>query len=782
MDKRLIALIILALIANLNALSYEYYKTLNGTEGTGSWDEFQRPSQVFIDSAGKIYVLNMPVAAHTIIKIYNPDLNYSNSKGTFGVDNMQFNDPRDIFVDKNGTIYVADTSNSRIQKFKIDSTTSTIIGQTGSIQYALTLPQGVIVDEFENVYIADTSNDRIIILNKNGLINATIDKVYKEGDQNYAFKTPKGVFLAPDEKIYITDSGNNRVQIFNKNLTFFGRVGTVGSTLNDPTKTFVDPKGKIYVADKGNNRIQIYDSNLTYITTIGGTTGNETYELNQPEGVGVDSKGFVYVADTGNNRVQIFKPISEELLKDEAINAINAGLNASATASGAIKAAENKIDYILSANCISPLDSLNSLNLSKFYYQMANSSLADALLNYNSKKYEKAALNATYAKINATEAELKANASIYYSDSYWNTPDQQPGLTFDKLIALNKEIDYLKNLSSAGAAIGSAANQSAIDNVFSRLNDATSKCRTGRYSESSKAAGDTSNSLELIVEPLEREIDYKLRVALDENEKLLTEIKENITKFNLGISTTGVESKISTAYSYLRNSSYIPTIPLVLSINGEIYNLTLVASGNATAFSSTYDLIRAEINSTEEMLLLMADSMKAYKQNINLSKVDELINVAKLNLSLSNFSEANESIMKAREEITLLWSSLNLTVLKIDNATAAIAQANASIASSKPFLFLAPNLNDAKRLLAEALSTLYSDPDDAKMLADNATALVNKEVRRIDSLKSSLVFGLIIIIIVIALVIFALRYHRSARKRKGERHGRERRERDVTYI
>lgn len=784
MNKNSILIVLLILIASLNAFSYQYYKTLNGSEGTGPWDAFYRPSQVFINSAGNIFVINMPIAAHNIIKIYNRDFTHNNSKGTFGIDNMQFSGPKDIFIDNNATIYIADTSNNRVQKFKIDSATSTIIGETGSIQYALTLPQGVALDESDNVYIADTSNNRVVIFNKDGLVTAIIDKAYKQGDQNYAFKTPKGVFIAPDGKIYITDSGNNRVQIFNKNFTFFERVGTLGSPLSDPTKTFVDSSGKIYVVDKGNNRVQVYDSNLTQIATIGGTNGNGTDELNHPEGAYVDSKGFVYVADTGNNRVQIFKPISEELLREEATNTINHALNISASASDAIKTAEEKMNYILYANCISPIDSINSLNLSKFYYQIANTSLGDALLNYNLRNYEDAITNATYAAMNATEAENKANSSIHSSGSYWNTPDQQPGLTFDKLIALNKEIDCLKSLNFAGAAINATVNQSTIDGFISSFNGATSNCRNTRYADSSKTASDVSNSIKLVLNPLEREIDFKLRNLLSESENTLIEIKNNITKFNLNMSTADTENKIGAAYAYIRNSTYIPAIPLVISISSDVKNFSSLASGNTNVLLSTYDSIKDEINSTEKMLSDVAALIAAYKQDVNLTKVDELINEAKLSLSASNFSEANQSIIMAKEEIVLLWESINSTILKINNAELAITQANASIlqASSASFLILSPNLNDAKKLFAEALSNLYSNPGEAKKLAENATALVEKEVKRVDSLKSSLVLSFALVIVVLVLILIALRYHRPARKEKGEKHGRKRKERDTSYI
>ncbi|MGL1525936.1 hypothetical protein ACSTH9_23375, partial [Vibrio parahaemolyticus] len=72
--------------------------------------------------------------------------------------------PRDIWVDANGFIYIADAGNHRIQKWGQGA----VSGQTvagglgaGSDSTQLNSPQGVFVDPQFNIYVADSGNHRV---------------------------------------------------------------------------------------------------------------------------------------------------------------------------------------------------------------------------------------------------------------------------------------------------------------------------------------------------------------------------------------------------------------------------------------------------------------------------------------------------------------------------------------------------------------------------------------------------------------------------------------------
>lgn len=81
-----------------------------------------------------------------------------------GTEQKKLNDPQDIFYDKNGFYYVADTGNNRV--LKLDKNFKVLGEITEADGTSLSSPTGVSADEYGDVYIADSGNGRIIHLDK----------------------------------------------------------------------------------------------------------------------------------------------------------------------------------------------------------------------------------------------------------------------------------------------------------------------------------------------------------------------------------------------------------------------------------------------------------------------------------------------------------------------------------------------------------------------------------------------------------------------------------------
>lgn len=98
------------------------------------------------------------------IQKFSNDGTYLSQWGTKGVANGQFQGPSGLSIDANDSIYVTDKNNNRVQVFTTEGQFLTKFGSTGSGDGQLTDPEGVGVDkESGTVYVADTGNSRIVV-------------------------------------------------------------------------------------------------------------------------------------------------------------------------------------------------------------------------------------------------------------------------------------------------------------------------------------------------------------------------------------------------------------------------------------------------------------------------------------------------------------------------------------------------------------------------------------------------------------------------------------------
>jgi sugar lactone lactonase YvrE len=230
--------------------------------------------------------------------------------GSKGSGAGKFDRPSALAIDNKGNVYVADTYNSRIQKF---TSTGKFLYQWGGWPQ-LSWTQGVAVDKSNYVYVSDSSYARINKFTANGKL---IKKWGSYGTGNYQFSQPKGLAVDKSGYVYVVDSWNHRIMKFTSNGTFITKWGKRGSGSGDfyyPVGIAVDKSGNIYVADNWNDRVQKFNSNGKFITEWGGW-GTDNGEFNNPEGVAVDEFGFVYVADTWNDRIQKFTPKGKFITK-----------------------------------------------------------------------------------------------------------------------------------------------------------------------------------------------------------------------------------------------------------------------------------------------------------------------------------------------------------------------------------------------------------------------------------------------------------------------------------
>lgn len=130
------------------------------------------------------------------------------------------------------------------------------------------------------------------------------------GSGDGQFLDPIGVAIADDGTVFVVDDERDVIQRFAADGTFelsFGGHGTAPGQLNFSGMMAIDADGTVWVADFGNGRIQAFTPDGTFIAAFG-TKGAAAGMLNAPNDVAVDEHGRIWVADTDNLRVQVFDP------------------------------------------------------------------------------------------------------------------------------------------------------------------------------------------------------------------------------------------------------------------------------------------------------------------------------------------------------------------------------------------------------------------------------------------------------------------------------------------
>ncbi|MDX6450512.1 MAG: tripartite motif-containing protein 71 [Gaiellaceae bacterium] len=239
-------------------------------------------------------------------------------------------------------------------------------GGQGGLGGEFNFPGAVATDSAGNVYVADSSNNRIEKFDSSGAFllawgkdvggagvefctvaaSCQAGSVGGQGGE-FAGNGPDGVATDASDNVYVTESSGNRVQKFSSSGTFLlawgknvgglgvgictvaascqaGSSGALGGELFTPEGVAADASG-VYVADFSNSRVQKFNSSGVFIEALGknvggfgtgvcvaaascqtGTPGVLGTEFSRPWGVATDAVGNVYITDASEFRVQKF--------------------------------------------------------------------------------------------------------------------------------------------------------------------------------------------------------------------------------------------------------------------------------------------------------------------------------------------------------------------------------------------------------------------------------------------------------------------------------------------
>jgi sugar lactone lactonase YvrE len=169
---------------------------------------FVFPHGIHVDGDGNVWVTDArgkDGKGHQVFK-FSPEGKLLLSLGKAGVAGERpdtFNQPSDVVVGANGSIFVADghdeNSNARIVKFSKDGKFVKAWGKHGSAAGEFEVPHGLAFDSRGRLFVADRSNNRIQIFDQEG-------KFLEEWKQ---FSRPSGIYIDKNDVLYVADSESN---------------------------------------------------------------------------------------------------------------------------------------------------------------------------------------------------------------------------------------------------------------------------------------------------------------------------------------------------------------------------------------------------------------------------------------------------------------------------------------------------------------------------------------------------------------------------------------------
>ena len=134
--------------------------------------------------------------------------------GVPGNSSTQLSGPAGIFISNNYSLYVADSSNDRIQLFmsgQINATTVAGTGAPGTI--TLARPRGVVLDADGYMFIIDCFNNRVVGQDSSGF-RCILGCTNINGSGSNQLLMPSSLSFDSHGNIFVVDTGNRRVQKF----------------------------------------------------------------------------------------------------------------------------------------------------------------------------------------------------------------------------------------------------------------------------------------------------------------------------------------------------------------------------------------------------------------------------------------------------------------------------------------------------------------------------------------------------------------------------------------
>ncbi len=238
--------------------------------------------------------------------------------GMNGINPGELSSPHGITIGPDGNIYVADSGNNRIDKFSPEGELLASYGSYASILEGeapggtMNQPWDLAVSQDGSIFVADTFNHRIQKLSADGTY-IKMWGIFAQGSDPESMWGPRGIAIDQNGHLLVTDTGNKRVMVFDQDLNYLSQFGGAGfdpGQFDEPVGIAVSNDGKVVVADTWNRRVQIFEpdeSGLNF-TQVGAFDVSAWYGggINNKPYITVSPDDHIFISDPEGNRVLEF--------------------------------------------------------------------------------------------------------------------------------------------------------------------------------------------------------------------------------------------------------------------------------------------------------------------------------------------------------------------------------------------------------------------------------------------------------------------------------------------
>lgn len=316
--------------------------TLAGANGAGWVDgdgrtaKFTGPHGITFDPSGNLYVSELQghrirkINTYGVVTTFAGDGVAGSQDGT-GI-GARFNNPRHLWCDAAGNLYVSDSLNLRVRRISPTgavstlATSGTFVQNPGNPKVFGGTVTSVVTDPAGNLYVAEYETNRIVKVSTAGAFSVFVgDGVSSNTDgtgTGARLSGPVGMWWGADNFLYSANNGANHL----KRISTTGQTATLQTNgnfvANGPA---VDPNAVQWVARGPDGTV--FSVYANYVHKIVPGTGivpivgdvdrgagyvdgvNSTVLFGDwPYGGTVDANGVLYVTDSGNQAIRVVTP------------------------------------------------------------------------------------------------------------------------------------------------------------------------------------------------------------------------------------------------------------------------------------------------------------------------------------------------------------------------------------------------------------------------------------------------------------------------------------------